>query len=119
MFSCQVDVELTDCTIKSVGSVLFVHVYDVSASLVSEENAVVLDVVGILFKNFACGDNFALDLAHLVLTLHVVPKLGSSNNWVTCEDTHSEKLRVGVLFWDGQGSANDVELSNLERVITI
>lgn len=119
MFSCQVNVELTDCTIKSVGSVLFVHVYDVSASLVSEENAVVLDVVGILFKNFACGNDFTLNLADLVLTLHVVPKLGSSNNGVTCENTHSEKLRVGVLFWDWQCSANDVELSNLKSVIRI
>jgi len=117
VFSCQVDVELADCTIKSVGSVLFVHVYDVSASLVSEENAVVLDVVGILFEDFACGNNLTLDLADLVLTLHVVPKLGTSNNRVTCEDTHSEKLRVGVLFWDGQRSTNDVELSNLEMEI--
>ena len=116
MFAGQVNVELTDGTVKSVRSVLFVHVYDVSASLVSEEDAVVLDVVGILFEDLACGNNFTLNLTDFVLALHVVPEFGTSNNWVTCKDTHSEKLWVWVLFGNWQSSANDVKLSHLKIV---
>jgi hypothetical protein len=43
--------------------------------LVSENNAVVLDVIGILLEDLASGNDFALNLADLVLTLHVVPEL--------------------------------------------
>ena len=62
-------------TVESVSAVLLVHVDGVSAGLVSENNAVVLDVIGILLEDLACGDDFTLDLADLVLTLHVIPEL--------------------------------------------
>jgi hypothetical protein len=71
----KVNVKLRDSTGESVCSVFFVHVDGVSASLVSENNAVVFDVIGILLKDLACGNDFTLDLADLVLTLHVIPEL--------------------------------------------
>ena len=97
---------------KSVCAVLLVHVDGVRAGLVSENNAVVLDVIGILLEDLACGNDFTLDLADLVLALHVVPELGAGKNGVTSEDAHSEKLGVRILF-AREGSADHVELSDL------
>jgi hypothetical protein len=108
----EVDVKLGNGTAKSVCAVLLVHVDGVRAGLVSENNAVVLDVIGILLEDLACGNDFTLDLADLVLTLHVVPELGASENGVTSEDAHSEKLGVRILF-AGESSADHVELSDL------
>ncbi len=71
----KVDIKLGNGAVESVSSVLLVHVDGVSAGLVSENNAVVLDVIGILLEDLACGDDFTLDLADLVLALHVVPEL--------------------------------------------
>ena len=101
-----------NCTGESVCAVLLVHVDGVSAGLVSENYAVVLDVIGILLKDLACGNDFTLNLADLVLTLHVVPKLGTGEDWVASEDAHSVKLGVRILLtW--KGSAYYVELSDL------
>lgn len=108
----KVDVKLGNGAVKSVCAVLLVHVDGVRAGLVSENNAVVLDVIGILLEDLACGNDFTLDLADLVLALHVVPELGAGENGVTSEDAHSEKLGVRILF-AGEGSADHVELSDL------
>ncbi len=75
MLAGKVDIKLGNGAVESVSSVLLVNVDDVSAGLISENNAVVLDVIGILLEDLACGDDFTLDLADLVLTLHVVPEL--------------------------------------------
>jgi len=108
----KVDVKLRNGTGESVSAVLLVHVDGVSAGLVSENNAVVLDVIGILLEDLACGNDFTLDLADLVLALHVIPELGASENGIASEDAHSVKLGIGILFaWEG--SADHVELSDL------
>ena len=58
-------------------------------------------------------DNLALYASDLVLSLHVVPELGPGEDGVTGEETHSEELWVSLLFgWEG--SADNVELSNLK-----
>lgn len=108
----EVNVELGDSVAKSVGSEFLVHVDGVGTGQVSEKDAVVLDVVGILLEDLAGGDDLTLDLADLVLTLHVVPELGPGEDLVACEHAHSEKLGVGHLIsW--QSSADDVKLSDL------
>lgn len=100
---------------ESVSAVLLVHVDGVSAGLVSENNAVVLDVIGILLKDLACGNDFTLNLADLVLTLHVVPELGTGEHWIASEDAHSVKLGIRILLtW--KGSADHVELSDLNTL---
>lgn len=104
-----------NCTGESVSAVLLVHVDGVSAGLVSENNAVVLDVIGILLKDLACGNDFTLNLADLVLALHVVPELGAGEHGVASENAHSEKFGVRILLtW--KGSANHVELSDLNTL---
>ncbi len=75
MLAGKVDIKLGNGAVESVSSVILVHVDDVGAGLISENNAVVLDVIGILLEDLACGDDFTLDLADLVLALHVVPEL--------------------------------------------
>lgn len=74
--------------------------------------------VAFLLEDLAGGDDFTLDLADLVLTLHEVPKLGPCENLVTSEDTHSVALGLGVLLsW--QSSSDNVKLSNLHTIIAL
>ena len=109
MLTSEVDVKLTNGAAEGVGSVFLVHVDGVGTGQVSEVDAVVLDVVGILLEDLAGGDDLALDLADLVLALHVVPELRPGEDGVTGEHAHSEELGVRVLLC-GKGSAYDVEL---------
>jgi hypothetical protein len=62
---------------------------------------------------FIYWNNFSLDLSHFVLSLHVVPELGLSENSVPCEDADSVESRVGILLW-GKLSSNDIVLSDLQ-----
>ena len=58
------------------------------------------------------GDDFTLDLSDLVLSLHVVPELGLSKDWVGGEHSHSVECWVRLLL-SREASANDEELSDL------
>jgi len=104
---------MRDGCVKSVRSVFLVHVDSEGTGLISEKDAVVLDVVGILLEDLTGGDDLALNLADLVLTLHMVPVFGPSEDGVAGEHAHSEKLWVGVLL-SGEGSAYNVKLSDLK-----
>jgi hypothetical protein len=73
-------------------TVLFVHVDSKSTGQVAKDNTVVLDAVSVLFVDFGSRNDFTLDLADLVLALHVVPKLGTSKNGITSKDADSVKL---------------------------
>ena len=113
VLASEVDVELGDGAANSVRSVFLVHVDGISLSKVSEENAEVLDTGGVSFKDFGGGNNFTLNLAYLVLTLHEVPELGAGENLVTSEDTHSVEFGLRVAF-GRKSSADNVKLSNLD-----
>ena len=112
MSSGHLQVHLGNGTVEGVVSVLLVHVDSTSSGQVSQENSVVSDASSLLLEDFTSGDDLTLDLSNLVLTLHVVPELGTSQDGITFENTHSVKCWVSVLL-SGQGTAHDIELSNL------
>ena len=113
MLTSQLQVQLTDGTAEGDGSEFLVHVNGISAGQVSEVNAEVLDAGGVLLEDLAGRDDFTLDLADLVLTLHEVPKLGPSKDLVASEDSHSVEFGLwDFLAW--QSSSDNVKLSNLQ-----
>ena len=58
-------------------------------------------------------NDLTLDLSDLMLSLHVVPELGPSEDLITGEQAHSVNLWVWISFrW--KSSSNNVELSNLQ-----
>lgn len=114
MSSGHLHVHLGDGSVEGSVSVLLVHVNDIISGQISQENSVVSDGSALLLEDLAGGDDFTLNLSDLVLSLHVVPELGTSQNSVTLENSHSVKLWVwGILSWEG--TSHNVELSNLEK----
>ena len=65
-----------------------------------------------LFVDLLNRDDLTLDLSDLVLSLHVVPELGLSKDWVGGEHSHSVEGGIGLLL-SRKASANDEELSDL------
>ncbi len=112
MATGHLHVHLGDGSAQGGVSVLLVHVNGTCAGQVTEDDAVVSDSASLLLKDFARGDDFTLNLANLVLSLHVVPELGPGEDGVPLEDTHSVEGRVWVLL-GGEGTTHDVELSQL------
>ena len=107
-------VHLRDSSAEGHISVLLVHVDGIGAGEVTENDAVVSDGAGLLLEDLARGDDFALNLTNLVLSLHVIPELGPGEDSVSVEDSHSVKLWVRVLLgW--QSSSDDEELSQLNQ----
>ena len=56
-------------------SVLLIHVDSTSSGQVAKDDAVVPDAARLLLENLTRRDDLTLDLADLVLSLHVVPEL--------------------------------------------
>jgi len=83
---------------KSGVSVFLVHVDCFSSGQVSEYDAVILDNASMLLVDLLNGHDFTLDLSDFVLSLHVVPELGLSKDWVLGEDSHSVEGGVRVLL---------------------
>ena len=79
-------------------SEFLVHVDCFSSGQVSEDDAVVLDDTSVLLVDFLHRDDLALDLSDFVLSLHVVPELRLSKDWVLAEHSHSVESRVRVLL---------------------
>ena len=95
-------------------SVLLVHVDGISACQVTENDAVVPNAAGLLLKNLRGRDDLTLDLADLVLSLHVVPELGSGEHGITRENTHAVKFGIRIIL-AGESSSDDEELSHLNQ----
>ena len=74
---------------KSGGSVFFVHVDDISSSLVFKDDSVVLDGLSFSLEDLADINDLSLALSDLVLSLHLIPELGSSEHDVLGEDSDS------------------------------
>ena len=94
MATRHLHVHLGDGTAEGNISVLLVHVDGISAGKVAQEDAVVADGADLLLEDLGRGDDLTLDLANLVLSLHVVPELGASKNGIAGENTHAVKLGV-------------------------
>lgn len=95
--SAHFNVHLGDGTAEGGVSVFLVHVDGVSAGIVSEENTEVLEAGGLLLVDLGGRDDLTLDSSDLVLSLHVVPVLGSGVNFGRGEDSES------VEGWLGDG----------------
>lgn len=113
--SAHLHVHLGNGTAKGSVSVFLVHVDGDGSSEVSEENTVVLDRGSVLLEDLAGGHNLSLNLSDLVLSLHVVPELGSGEDGVGGEHTHSEEFGIRVLL-SGVSSSHNEELSDLYRI---
>merc|ERR1719384_3056970 len=91
---------------------LLVHVNSIGTGEVTQNDAIVPDCARLLLKDFARGDDFTLNLANLMLSLHVIPELGASDHSVFLEHSHSVELGVGVLR-SCKSSSHNKELSHL------
>lgn len=111
--TAHLQVHLLNSAAESDVAVLLVHVDGTRARQVAQVDAVVLDASRLLLENLAGGDDLTLNLTHLVLSLHVVPELGTSQHWVASENTHAVESRVRDLCAD-KLTANHVKLSNLQ-----
>jgi hypothetical protein len=82
-------VHLGDGSAKTVVSVLLVHVDNIGSGVILENNTVVSDSVGRSLKDLTDGNDLSLGSSDLVLSLHLIPESGSSDNSVLCEDSDS------------------------------
>ena len=117
MATGHLHVHLRDGTAEGHISVLLVHVNGTRAGQVAKNDTVVPDSASLLLEDLTGGDDFTLNFANLVLSLHVVPELGPGKNGVPLEDTHSVEGRVRVRL-RGEGTTHDVELSQLSKMNT-
>ena len=112
MSTGHLHVHLADGSAEGHVSVLFVHVNSIGTGEVTKHDAIVPDCARLLLEDFACGDDFTLNLANLMLSLHVIPELGASEHSVLLEHSHSVELRIGVLL-GSKSSSHNKELSHL------
>ena len=112
MSTGHLHVHLADGSAEGHVSVLLVHVNSIGTGEVTKNDAIVPDCARLLLEDFACGDDFTLNLANLMLSLHVIPELGASENSVLLEHSHSVELGIGVLL-SCKSSSHNKELSHL------
>ena len=89
MSTSHFTVHLGDGSAETVVSVLLVHVDNIVSGVILENNTVVSDSVGRSLKDLTDGNDLSLGSSDLVLSLHLVPESGSSDNSVLCEDSDS------------------------------
>jgi len=82
-------VHLSNSVAECVGSVLFVHVYNISSCSILENDSVVLHGVAVSLENLTHWDDLTLALSDLVLSFHFVPELGSSKDGILGENSDS------------------------------
>ena len=95
MTTGHLHVELGDGSAKGDVSELLVHVNGGGTGIVSEEDTVVSHDTGSLLEDLAGRDDLSLDSSDLVLSLHVIPELGSGKDLVSAEDSDSVEGRLG------------------------
>lgn len=119
--SSHFTIHLGDGSAKSDISIFFVHVDDTSSCKISKHDSVVLDRVWFSLEDLTHRDDFTLSSSDLVLSLHVVPELGPSNNSVLGKDSDSIASWLWFSFtWNF--STNDpvlVDLLSFKSVSTI
>jgi hypothetical protein len=82
-------VHLGDGTAEGGGSVFLVHVDDIGSRLIFKNDSVVLDGGSVSLEDLADIDDLSLALSDLVLSLHLIPELGSSEHDVLGKDSDS------------------------------
>ena len=93
-------VHLGDGAAESNISVFLVHVDDTSSGKILKDDTVVFDGIGLSLEDLADGNDFTLALSNLVLSLHLVPEVRSSNDCVLGENPDSVAGWIGVrLAW--------------------
>lgn len=106
-------VHLRNSSAKTVASVFFVHVHNTSPGKIFKHDSVVLDGIYWSFKDFAHWDDLTLTFSNLVLSFHLIPELGSSENSVLGKNSNSIAGWISILFaW--QFSSYNPELSDLQ-----
>ena len=115
MSTSHLHVHLRDSSAEGAISVLFVHVNGTSAGEVTKDNAVVSEDASLFLEDLGCVDDFTLNLANLMLSLHEIPELGSGEDLISGEHAHSVESRIGrSIGWES--SSNNVELSQLNII---
>lgn len=108
----HLSVKLTDSTIQGNISVLLVHIVVSSSGLVSEDNAEGFHMIGSALEDLVNSKNLPLSALGLELSSQVVPKLGLSDNFISCEESNGIDFGVSVLF-SGQLASEHKVLSDL------
>ena len=96
--STHLHVELGDGSAEGGVSEFLVHVDGSGTGIVSEEDTVVSHDSGSLLEDLGSGDDLTLDSSDLVLSLHVIPELGSSEDLVSAEDSDSVESGGGAVL---------------------
>lgn len=112
VISCHFCVKLTDSTIQGNISVLLVHIVVSSSGLVSKDDSEGFDVIGSALEDLVNSKNLSLSALSLELSSQVVPKLGLSDNFISCEESNGIDFGVSVLF-SGQLASEHKVLSDL------
>jgi hypothetical protein len=108
----HLSMKLTDSTIQGNISVLLVHIVVSSSGLVSEDNAEGFHMIGSALEDLVNSKNLPLSALGLELSSQVVPKLGLSDNFISCEESNGIDFGVSVLF-SGQLASEHKVLSDL------
>lgn len=82
-------------TAESGAPVFLVHVDYISSCSILKYDSVVLDGGSFLLEDLRNGNDLSLAFSNLVLSLHLVPEVGSGENDVFGEDSNS----IACWFW--------------------
>ena len=77
-------------TAESGGSVLLVHVNYISSCSILKYDSVVLHGASFLLEDLRNRNDLSLTFSNLVLSLHLIPEVGSGEDDVLCEHSDSE-----------------------------
>ena len=103
---------LGDSSAESGVSELLVHVNNTGSGEIFEGDTIVLDCIGSSLEDLVDRDDFSVSGSNLILSLHLIPELRSSDDWVLTENSHSVKSWLWGRFSWTSSSDNPV-LSNL------
>ena len=98
MVTSHLGMELTNGSIKGNISVLLVHVVVSSSGLVSKDDSEGFDVIWSALEDLVNSKNLSLSALGFELSSQVVPKLGLSDNFISCEESNGIDFGVSVLF---------------------
>lgn len=121
---------LSNCSIQSHISVLFVHVTVAFSWLILQNDSVSLNLIGVLLENLIYFSQprshsrflhwFSWTCSGLPCVSFVTwikPELCSCNNWIWGENSHGKSVWVWVLLWSHRSSSHDVLVNLFIKLI--
>ena len=111
----ELHVQLADGAVDGDVPVLLVHVDYISSCSILKYDSVVLNGVSFLLEDLRNGNDLSLAFSNLVLSLHLIPEVGTSNNGVLSKHSDSVASRIRVLL-SGSLSTDNPVLSDLKGV---